>query len=409
MTNCRETASARPVIILGRGVGAIGVIHALHAVGVPVIQLYPEQTRNQRSRLVASSMAAPCARTNGKKLLELLLNPPDPWRGALLLPVSDADLELVSRHHDDLSAIYALAPPPWQITGQLLDKTSLYRQARQLDIQLPKMILPHEAEDLLRQLAGFPFPCLIKPDRHPFYWEKFDRKVSVFEDAPSLLEHYDDLLRLGIRPIISEIIPGPDSHLFEYDAFLDRDGRLVAEMLRRKRRVHPPRYGIACVIETVPVEPLIREQSLRLLRHCNHYGYSHTEFKLDARDGRFVLIEVNPRPPTSQSLATSAGINFPELSWRMANGEIGNGRTEYRSGLCWINQFFECWTLARAMKKRDLTLGEFLAPYRQPHIYALPFGKDPEASLATAIEVFGSSALNRIRGWQRRLNPFSGQ
>ena len=47
------------------------------------------------------------------------------------------------------------------------------------------------------------------------------------------------------------------------------------------------------------------------------------EFKKDARDGKFILMEINPKFWGSLDLSISSGVNFPKLLVEMAlNGDV---------------------------------------------------------------------------------------
>ena len=51
----------------------------------------------------------------------------------------------------------------------------------------------------------------------------------------------------------------------------------------------------------------------RLLRAIGFHGVSQVEFKRDPRDGRFKLMEINPRLWQWHGLAAALGVDFPRI------------------------------------------------------------------------------------------------
>ena len=78
----------------------------------------------------------------------------------------------------------------------------------------------------------------------------------------------------------------------------------------RKLRQRPPRFGECRVGESVYVEDIINDGE-KLLSGLGFFGISQVEFKYDARDGKYKLMEVNPRSWSWISLPIAMGINIP--------------------------------------------------------------------------------------------------
>ena len=57
------------------------------------------------------------------------------------------------------------------------------------------------------------------------------------------------------------------------------------------------------------------DAALRLLRAFDFHGVSQVEFKRDPRDGRYKLMEVNPRLWLWHGLAASLGVDFARIAY----------------------------------------------------------------------------------------------
>jgi len=66
--------------------------------------------------------------------------------------------------------------------------------------------------------------------------------------------------------------------------------------------------------------PELADAGLRLLKELGYHGVSQVEFKHDARDGRYKLMEVNARHWLWHALATACGVNLSLVAYRDAIG-----------------------------------------------------------------------------------------
>ncbi|MEK7841470.1 MAG: ATP-grasp domain-containing protein, partial [Deltaproteobacteria bacterium] len=67
----------------------------------------------------------------------------------------------------------------------------------------------------------------------------------------------------------------------------------------------------------------IRDIAISLLKSLNWVGVAMVEFRVDARDGKAKLMEINPRFWGSLQLAILSGMDFPYLLYKMAvDGDV---------------------------------------------------------------------------------------
>ena len=65
----------------------------------------------------------------------------------------------------------------------------------------------------------------------------------------------------------------------------------------------------------------LADAGIRLLKELRYWGVSQVEFKRDARDGRYRLMEVNARHWKWHSLAAACGVNLSYAAYRDAIGQ----------------------------------------------------------------------------------------
>jgi predicted ATP-grasp superfamily ATP-dependent carboligase len=128
-------------------------------------------------------------------------------------------------------------------------------------------------------------------------------------------------------------------------------------------------------VETLAV-PEIVAPSQRLLAAMRYTGLVEIEYKFDARDSRYKLLDINPRLWTWSPLGARAGTDFPYLLWRMMTNQRVPKRTA-RMGVRWMRVSTDFPAAIHEMLCWRLRLGEYLRSFRRPLQFALMAADDP--------------------------------
>ena len=147
---------------------------------------------------------------------------------------------------------------------------------------------------------------------------------------------YGQAVEAGLAVMLQEIIPGDDSAVVNYNAYV-WDGK-------PRRRVHraPAPQGTTARSDrrgsrSASGSREVIEPGRKILAAMEFYGFACTEFKLDRRDGVYKLMEVNGRHNLSGLLAVRCGVNFPLMQYRhLAEGVLPRGGP-YRTGIYWTD------------------------------------------------------------------------
>ena len=111
-----------------------------------------------------------------------------------------------------------------------------------------------------------------------------------------------------------------------------QNGNPVAAFSHKRIREKPPSGGVSVFRESAPLDPLALEFSEKLLDVLNWNGIAMVEFKIDERDNRPKLMEINGRFWGSLQLAIDAGVDFPALLVKSITDTIPKNY-EYRVGV----------------------------------------------------------------------------
>ena len=232
---------------------------------------------------------------------------------AVVFPTHDPPLNALARHADRLDG-FLFPFPDWERLEAIQDKQHQLETARSAGAAIPETLYPTSATEA----AGLPLPVLVKP-RHPDGFKRtFGKQAFRCETTVELEGAYADAEPYG--PIVQELVPGGDEELYSLGSYLRADGEPLGLFCGRKLKQVPPLVGTCRVGEAVWVQEVV-DAGLRLLDALGFHGISQVEFKRDPRDGRFKLMEVNPRLWQWHGLAAACGVDLPLIAYRDLTGE----------------------------------------------------------------------------------------
>ena len=296
----------------------------------------------------------------------------DQW---VLFPTSDESAALLSKFHAELSRRFRVSTPNWNVLRWAYDKRLTYRLAAEERVDYPSTILPGTEADL--EGVSFPFPAVLKPATHASINRFTTEKAWPAANREELLARYREARDL-IPPdliLVQERIPGGGEAQFSYAA-LCCDGQPIASLTARRTRQYPIDFGYSSsFVETLDV-PEIVAPSRRLLAAIHYTGLVEVEYKRDARDGRYKLLDINPRLWTWSPLGGHAGVDFPYLLWQMMVGRPVPEQTG-RTGVRWIRMCTDVPAAIHEMLRGRMSLGTYLRSLRGPVKFALMAADDP--------------------------------
>ena len=157
-----------------------------------------------------------------------------------------------------------------------------------------------------------PGPWAIKPAIKERFIYETKKKAWRADDEGQLRDAFRRAAEI-VGPdevIIQELIPGDGRHQVAFCALCDQ-GRTVAEMTVRRLRQHPPEFGRASTFAESVDLPEVATSARRFLQAMRCHGLVEVEFKLDPRDGRYKLLDVNARTWGYHTLGCARRCRFP--------------------------------------------------------------------------------------------------
>ena len=298
----------------------------------------------------------------------------------VLYPTRDETVAAVSQHRDELASIFTVTTPAWETIQWVWNKKNTYDLAKQLDIPCPETYNPQTVEELEPLYAKL--PLAVKPAvKENFFYATGAKAWRA--DTPQQLRELFTAARAQIGPdelLIQEIVPGDGRSQYSYCAFF-RDGVAHSTLVAQRLRQHPYEFGRAATYVETTSMPWIEELSQRFLRHINFYGLVEVEYKLDPRDRKYKLLDVNARIWGFHSLGSAAGVDFPYLLYADQVGEITN-HARGRDGVGWLRLIADVPTAFSQIAHRRINFRSYWESLKHTRIESVFCKEDPLPSLA---------------------------
>jgi D-aspartate ligase len=294
--------------------GDIDLVRALGLARIPSIVLAPPGAPVRYSRHSRSVLPWHNAWDGPEQLVDRLVafgqSQPEP---PVLFYQEDRTLLLVSRHRDRLREAFRFIVPDAEHVEQMVDKSRFQLLAARLDLPVPPARFL-SSTDALPDDLGLEFPIVLKPViRVQARWEPVagSGKAMSVATMADLRALWPRIAAANLTLLAQQLIPGPETCIESYHAYVDERGNTVGEFLGRKIRTLPAAYGDSTALETSDAADL-RDVGRSVLKRLKFRGVAKLDFKRGP-DGKLHLLEINPRFNLWHHLGAVAGVNLPAL------------------------------------------------------------------------------------------------
>ena len=305
-----------PACVLWFGPTGLTIARSLGRRGIPVIALHDHEREVCLGTRYATPHVLPSIANNEQAWLDVLIEhgrKHAPTK-AVLFAASDECWLFTARHRGTLQEYFHIPLPRGDDLSRWPDKEFQYEAAARLGIACPQIQSPRTRAELDAAASQVRYPCLLKPVMSYLWVKQYAEKLSFVRTRSELIDRGRDAMHRGLQFVLQEYIPGRDDDIYGMFAYLDRDSKPIASIVAHKIRQYEPRFGSGCLSESVD-EPRVAELGLRLVQSMGFHGICSVEFKRDARDGQFKLMEINVRSPLLIATAVKSGVDLPYIAY----------------------------------------------------------------------------------------------
>lgn len=225
----------------------------------------------------------------------------------VLFPIDEEGIQLVSKHAESFAPHCALPfLPQYETSKMVCDKWQFFQQLKDDDIPVPKT-------ELAKNHDSLPYPKILKPRRG-------QNGIGVF------LAENDKELRQQEFPtetyLAQEYVDGYDIDC----SFLAHEGEIIAYTVQKPIGIRSlwNRFKPSREIELCHNDELANGIR-KVVKRLQWSGVGHADLRFSKKDGRYYLIEINPRYWSSILASLAAGINFPVLALNQPAYDLPKG------------------------------------------------------------------------------------
>jgi len=277
--------------------GGVGAIRTLGRLGVPVFATVED-------RLTPAALSRYCAgwfrwRVTGREPAEDLVGGLCQigrrlGRRSVAVPVDDAAAVLIAEHADVLGEFFLFPRVAADLPRRLSSKHELYGLCRRHGVPAPESALLSTPAELAAFAAGAVFPVVVK-DSDPWV-----RQRAPVVGGTTVLETPAELLALagglggGAGLVVQEYLPMEEAEDWIVHLYCDTRSDCLVLFTGVKVRSWPLHTGATACGYAVP-NPDLARLAARFCKEIGFQGVADLDWRLDRRDGRFKLVDFNPR------------------------------------------------------------------------------------------------------------------
>jgi len=292
------THNQTPVIVLRLDHhGALGIVRSLGRLGVPTYGVHrTSDAPALRSRYARGGFswdldAAPPAQS----VAFLLGLAQRLGRRPILMPSNDETALFLAEQASALRAAFRFQENRAELVQALYRKRSMHALARRLRIPTAETSFPTSRDEVRAFAASARFPVMLKGSDGIRVARRAGRKMAIVRDAFELLEAYDQMEDPACPDLmLQEYIPGGEDAQWMFNGYFDARSECTFGLTGRKLRQTPVYTGMTS-LGVCARNDEVASLTCEFMKAIGYRGILDIGYRFDARDGRYKVLDVNPR------------------------------------------------------------------------------------------------------------------
>jgi D-aspartate ligase len=364
--NAAGIDNGTPVVVLKFHHGSLGIARSLGRLGVPVIGVTADRRLpGLASRYVRAVHEWDVERAAPADTVSFLLDVGRQLgRRAILIPVSDAGAVLVAEQAAALRERFLFPDQRPALLRSLVSKREMHDQARALGIPTPTTLFPQSRAEVADAIPALAFPVMLKAIDGARLAARTGLKMVLARDAADLLDLYDRL-EDPAQPnlMLQEYIPGGDDTVWMFNGYFSAASEPLFGITGKKIRQNPVYTG-ATSLGICLANRTVEETTAAFMKGLGYRGILDIGYRFDARDGRYKVLDVNPRiGMTFRLFVGQDGMDVARALYLDLTGQPVP-RSRAREGRKWVVEDKDLESCLHYARDGRLRLGQWLASFR---------------------------------------------
>lgn len=362
--------SDKGAIVIEGHVQGLSNCRSLGELGIPVYVIDVVHCLAQHSKYCKKHFI--CPPFQSKEFIDFLveLAEKEHLDGWFLICSNDHIVENLSLNRERLEKYYKFLVPDKEGLYNIINKKNLLEVASKCGTTIPKTCYYDSVDDA----RDFRYPLLVKGNLGLSFYKATHSKAIQVDDFDALKELLSSLSAgksVDLDDVmIQELIPFDDKNKVVSFTCFAVNGEIKTYWMGQKLREHPIKYGTATCSQSVLIEDIVTE-AIPLVKALNYTGTCEIEFMRDPRDGKWNLIEINPRTWLWVGLAKKCGVDYAKIMYRYVNGIEQDYPTSYKVGIKWRNSITDFVFSMKGVAKGLFSLGDYFKSLKGMKMHAI--------------------------------------
>ena len=317
-------------------------------------------------------------------------------RRCLLIPGTDRAAVFAADHAAALEPWYLIPAPDRTLVHSFCCKRQMLQLAARHNVATPATIGIESSAERHESFTKMGLPVIIKGiDGHTR--KHYGKTKLIVRTKQQLLALYDCIGESDAPGLIAqEYIPGSEDAVWMFNGYFNQSSECVAGFTGRKLRQCPAYTGVTS-LGICQSNEAVEQAATRLLTGAGYRGLVDMDFRYDARDGKYKLLDVNPRLGSTFRLFVSTdGLDVARACYLDMTGQpVSSARVS--EGRKWMVEDFDLVSSLRYMLDGNLRPGDWVKSLRGIHESAF-FAKDDLLSILLMLRADVAELLHRMSG-----------
>ena len=375
--------------------GGLGVARSLGRLGIPVYNIDSTSwapaslSRYCRGGFTWDLDRAP----EEKSVANLVEVARKAGRPCLLIAGSDRAAVFVADHASELKPWYILPEQNRTAIRSLCNKQRMTELAARYDVATPRTVsLQSNAERL--ESMNMELPVMVKGIDGParIRYRKTKRIIHTKQQLHDLYGCIGESFISGL--IAQEYIPGNEDTVWMFNGYFNARSECVSGFTGRKLRQCPVYTGVTS-LGICQANAAVEQAAKRLLKGTGYSGIVDMDFRYDARNGQYKLLDVNPRlGSTFRLFVSSEGLDVVRACYLDLTGQAVPGAS-IPNGRKWMVEDFDLVASLHYLLDGTLHFREWVRSLQGIHETAF-FAADDPVSILLMLRADAAQLLRRL-------------
>lgn len=355
-------------IVLEGHVQGLSNTRSLGELGIPVYVVDVVHCLAQHSKFCTKYFKCPDFKSEEFIQFLISLAKKENISGWFLIASNDHIVENLSLHHAQLAPYYKMLVPDKAHLYNIINKKKLLAVAAGCGTTIPSTCYPEN----MTEAESFRFPLLIKGNEGLSFFKATHQKaiqVDSYQELTDVCINLSSTVNIN-DVMIQELIPNDKTNKVVSFTCFAVNGEIKSYWMGCKLREHPIKYGTATFAVSIHIPDILNEAT-PLVKALEYTGTCEIEFLLDPRDGKYKLIEINPRTWLWVGLAKACGIDYAKMMYRYVNNISQDYPTTYQVGIKWINWLTDTVYGFKAISQGLITVPEYIKSLKGKKVRAI--------------------------------------